>query len=135
MTAFRRWKGRDFHRYVAEFGECVWYLKSGSAGTNKFDPRWYEGVWLGIRDETGEAIIGTPDGVVKCRDFRRKPVEEDRWNEEAFDKFKGTPWEPVPGKSGTEIRTQIAMTDDTEPVTQPVRSTRRVWTEKITHPT
>ena len=91
MTAFRRWKGRDFNRYVAEFGECVWYLKSGSAGTNKFDPRWYEGVWLGVRDETGEAIVGTKDGVVKRRDFRRKPIVDDRWDVKKFDEFRGSP--------------------------------------------
>ena len=120
MTAFRLWKGRDFNRYVTEFGDCICYLKSGSAGTNKFDLRWYEGVWLGIRDETGEAIVGTREGMVKCRDFCRKPIEEDRWDAKKFDEFRGSPWEPVPGKTGMKIRTQIVISEDSTPVTTPV---------------
>ena len=32
MTAYRRWKGRDFKTRVAEFGEIVWHLKAASAG-------------------------------------------------------------------------------------------------------
>ena len=55
---------------------------------NKLDPRRYEGIWLGIRDETGKAIVGTKEGVVKCRNFRRKPIEEDRWNVKAFDESR-----------------------------------------------
>ena len=120
MTAYRRWKGKPFNRIVAEFGECIWYLKSGSAGRDKFVNRWEEGIWLGIRDESGEVIVGTKDGVVKCRDFRRKPIEEDRWSVKTFDEFKGSPWEPIPGRSGMEIRTQIVISEDSAPVTRPV---------------
>ena len=32
ITAYRRWKGKEFKRDVAEFGENVWYLKSDSVG-------------------------------------------------------------------------------------------------------
>ncbi len=39
MTAHRRWKGREFSRPVAEFGEGVWYLKAGSVGKDKLDNR------------------------------------------------------------------------------------------------
>ncbi len=38
-----------------------------------FDMIWMDGVWLGIKLESGESIIGTADGVAKARDFRRKP--------------------------------------------------------------
>ncbi len=34
------------------------YLPEASAGKNKFDVRWTDGVWLGIEVETGESIIG-----------------------------------------------------------------------------
>ena len=53
------------------------YLPALSAGRDKFDVRWREGVWLGIRAESGESIIGTNEGVVKARDFRRKPENDD----------------------------------------------------------
>ena len=73
FTPYRRWKGREFNKPVAEFGECVHYAPAFSAGRNKFDVRWLDGVWLGIKLESGESIIGTAEGIVKARDFRRKP--------------------------------------------------------------
>ncbi len=54
FTAYRTWKGREFRRLVAEIGENVWYLRANSVGKGKFKPRWEEGVWLGIRGESGE---------------------------------------------------------------------------------
>ncbi len=38
-----------------------------SVGKDKLDTRWEVGVWLGIRAESGESLIGTSDGVVKAR--------------------------------------------------------------------
>ena len=69
-TAYRRWKGKDFKREVAEIGETVLYLKAGTQGKNKFNPRWEKGIWLGI-DETSEIIVGTETGIVKAKDFKR----------------------------------------------------------------
>ncbi len=65
FTPCWRWKGREFTRLVAEFGECVWYAPALSAGRDKFDARWREGVWLEVKLESGESIIGTSEGVVK----------------------------------------------------------------------
>jgi hypothetical protein len=48
-------KWRDFKTHVAEFGENVWYLKAASAGRDKLERRWEEGVWLGIKDESGRS--------------------------------------------------------------------------------
>ncbi len=72
FTAFRRW-GRGFINPVAEFGECMRYAPVFTAGMSKLDVSWVDGVWLGIQLESGESIIGTPEGVVKARDCRRKP--------------------------------------------------------------
>ena len=74
-----------------EFGECVWYLKPKSKGKHKAENRWENGVWLGVRDESGEYIIGTEGGTIKVRTVRRKASIEDRWNWEEFNKIKGTP--------------------------------------------
>ena len=38
-TAYKRWKGKEFRREVAEFGESVMYLKAGTQGKDKFSPR------------------------------------------------------------------------------------------------
>ena len=53
-------------------------------GVNKFDSRWDTGVWMGIRDESGEAVIGTKDGVVKTRSFRRKAIISERWDKQVI---------------------------------------------------
>ncbi len=74
-ATYRRWKGTEFARLVTEFGECVMSLPAASVGKNKFDVSWMDGVWLGIKLDSGESIIGAADGVVKARDFRRKPEE------------------------------------------------------------
>ena len=60
---------------IAEFGERVWHLESGSVSKDKLDVRWQDGVWFGVRDESGESIVGTPEGLMKCKDFRRRPEE------------------------------------------------------------
>ena len=91
-TAYQRVKGRKFQRDVVEFGECVWYLKPKSVGRNKAEMRWEEGVWLGVRDKSGEMYIGTDTGVIKVRSVRRKGTAQARWDIELWDKVKGTPW-------------------------------------------
>ena len=103
MTAVRRLKGRNFSKPICEIGECIWYCKSKTAGKNKARSRWESGIWLGIRDESGEVIVGTSSGVVKCRSVRRKPTHEERWNRVQLDEMLGTPWEPVPGFTSDEI--------------------------------
>ena len=108
MTAYRRLKGKDFKRDVAEFGEGVWYMKVDNVGKNKMDSRWEEGIWLGIYEVSGEHIIGTPDGCLKTKDIRRKP-ESDRWKWESIADVKGTPWEPVPGHADRELKSRVFM--------------------------
>ncbi len=113
FTPYRRWKGREFTKPVAEFGERVWYTPAMSAGRDKFDVRWREGVWLGIELERGESVISTKEGVVKPRDFRRKPENGGRWSVEDFDKFVGVAWEPYPGaKGGCELRSKVRLPID-----------------------
>ncbi len=57
---------------MAELRECVMHLPAASVGKNEFDVGWMDGVWLGIKLESGESVIRTADGVVKARDVRRK---------------------------------------------------------------
>ena len=120
-TAYRRWKGKSFNKPIAEFGENVWYLKLASAGKDKFNSRWEEGIYMGCINETGETIIGTQFGTVKARDFRRKTFHKDRWDRENFDNIKGTPWEPTPGRNGDYIIKSRIVLPDAGPVSMPAR--------------
>jgi hypothetical protein len=121
FSAYRRWKGREFTKPVAEFGECVLYAPAASAGKDKFDARWKEGVWLGVRMESGESLIGTDGGVVKARDFRRKAENGGRWSVTEFDKFVGVPWEPYPGaKGGFELKSKVRLPTEHAELTETV---------------
>ena len=83
-TPYERWKGKTFRRKMAEFGEVVLYLMPGTVGVNKHACRWDVGVWLGVRDESGEILIGTSKGVIKANVFRRRGSEAERWDVEVF---------------------------------------------------
>ena len=78
-TAYRRLKGRNFKRQYVKMGEAVWFLKPKTEGKNKGESRWGEGIWLGIREESGEYIIGTQKGVIKVRTIRRRGSHQERW--------------------------------------------------------
>ena len=60
---------------------------------NKWDPRWADGVFLGVRAISNEVFVGTPEGIVKCRAIRRKTPDQ-RWNIDMLNKIQGLPWEP-----------------------------------------
>ena len=92
-TAYRRWKGKDFKREVAEFGEAVLYLEAKTKGINKLDCRWKTGTWLGVLDSTGEALIGTRSVVVRARDIKRYSHPEDRWSKSSIADVVGTPFQ------------------------------------------
>ena len=79
------------------------YLKLESEGKDKGESRWREGIFLGVRDESGELVVGTNEGTVKARTLRRHGREEDRWKTEYWDKICGVPWECIPGRRGVEI--------------------------------
>ena len=132
LTAYRRLKGREFKKEAAEFGEGVWYMRSEMVGKAKLEPRWEDGIWLGIHDVSGEHIIGTRDGCLKAKDMKRKP-EEDRWVLEALESMKGTPWEPTPGHPDRELKSRVIVRE--EPVLPPPEPTeeqsmRRLYIRK-----
>ena len=52
-------------------------------------------VFLSIREESGEVIIGASEGVIKCRAFRKKGSEAERWNTAEIIAVVGLPWPGV----------------------------------------
>jgi hypothetical protein len=72
-----------------------------------------EGVWLGIKSESGESLIGTGEGVAKAMDFRRKPENGGLWSAKEFDKLRGAPWEPQQGAGGgLEVKSKVQLPAD-----------------------
>ena len=101
-TPLTRLKGRQSFRPIAEIGECVLYKVHPERGRLfKLEPRWREGVWLGLDRRTGESIVGTCVGTVRARSIRRRPFAE-RWSMTALSSFKGSPRNPTAAPDNDE---------------------------------
>ena len=72
----------------------------------KDQSRWRMGIWLGFIDHTNEHIIGTQQGVLKCRAIRRYD-ETGQFDIVDIETMQGSPWEPVPGRNSLRIPTNI----------------------------
>ena len=92
-TADERLKGKTAREPLCEFGECVQFKLPVRGGKRaKLMPRWEDGVWLGVKEESGEFWIGTREGITTSRSVQRKPDPE-KWNRFFLDEFKGLPWD------------------------------------------
>ena len=107
-TTFQRIKGRQSTRPIAEFGECVWYkqLQTQDDRHANMEPRWEEGIWLGINPRTNEVLIGTTDGTIRKRSVRRRSKGE-QWSYEKVMNIKGAPWDPMGTKGDGDHDTNI----------------------------
>ena len=73
---------------------------------NKGDVAKREGVWLGTIERIEDAIIGTPNGVTKCRTVTRL-LENQRWNADNVSKMRGVPLEPIFGRGNSLIPVDV----------------------------
>ena len=96
MTGYRRAYGRSRmpRRYVP-YSRKLFYLEQCK---RKFqvEAKWHEGIFLGIKDESEIAVVGTLHGIVFSRSIRRVP-KEDSGDGMLFNSIKGVPWELQPG--------------------------------------
>ena len=81
-------------RPLCMFGEKISYrpIPSGRAPTAKLEPRFEDGIFLGIVERTGEVIVANDKGFcLRCRDFKRRPAEE-RWDKDMVLRVVSLPW-------------------------------------------
>ena len=110
-TPYERRKGRRFKKELPEFGECIRHLKPESQGKDKAESRWENGVYAGIRAESGELFVMTDEGVIKVRSYCRKP-EDERWDKAALEKAVGLPWEPTPGRGQIQVKSKVKFMEE-----------------------
>ena len=94
-TPYGRWKGKPLDKETFEFGELVHYKFAKKAILGKLDDRWSEGIFLGFKWRTGEAMIATEKGVTKAGTIRRTAMNR-RWDSEKIGNIRGTPWKLCP---------------------------------------
>ena len=90
-TAGERSKGKSATVLGLEFGEKVLYKKKAKAKMEKINSRWEYGIFVGVRQRSGELWVATQEGVRKVRSVRRIPIEE-RWSEDSVKWVKNVPW-------------------------------------------
>ena len=60
--------------------------------------------------------------VIKVSTVKRFGTKDESWNNDMFMGFKGTPWEPVPGREGVEVKASLEWAkqpEDPKPVVEP----------------
>ena len=90
---YQRLRGRKLHPELIEFGKCVYCLPLNHLEIGKAEARWKDGVFLGIRLESGEKLVGTPEREFRVRSLRRK-LESERWDSKQHDVLTCLPWKP-----------------------------------------
>ena len=80
-TAYERVRGKKTSVVGLEFGEKVFYKIQAGAKLQKIEPRWKEGIFVGVRRRSNELLISRPEGVLALRSVRRLPAEK-RWSED-----------------------------------------------------
>lgn len=77
--------------------------------TNKFEGRWRQGIYLGVRRQTTERIIGDPEGTWIVQSVRRVPIE-DRWDAGFALGIIGILWLPNPkGNEPHELEEHVVF--------------------------
>ena len=98
LTPYERLKGKKSKLIGLEFGERLHYRKQRIGNRlAKLDVMWADGVFLGYRANSGEIVIGTPQGVMRTRTIRRRP-EDERWTSANLELAVGVPWRPDAGE-------------------------------------
>ncbi len=94
-TPYFRLKGKHPRTKMIPFGEKVMYMpaKDTREKKNKLEPRFEDGIWVGIDAEASEAVILTPTGVKLARSVKRLP-EDERYSATFLNTCKGAPWDP-----------------------------------------
>ena len=111
-TAYERIRAKACNKPVCQICESVMYMPLDSPKTDerKVEPRMKEGIWLGTNERTEENIIGTCDGVFKCRTVQRRP-EGEQWNAKQLQEMQGSVQQPGPGINSDKIPTAIVDQD------------------------
>ena len=90
-TAWERSRGKRGVVMAVEFGEKVLWRVKQSGKLAKMSPKWELGVFVGVRAESGEVWVATPEGIHTVRAVRRLPREK-RWGADNRDYITHVPW-------------------------------------------
>ena len=75
-TAFELRNGRKFARALPHFAEKILFMIPGATkSVSRVEPRWEDGIFLGVFDQSDELYVGTERGMHKVRKLRRRDAD------------------------------------------------------------
>ena len=76
-TAYELRKGRKFARALPHFAEKILFMVPGvTKGVARVEPRWEDGIFLGVSDQSDELYVGTERGMHEVPTVRRREATE-----------------------------------------------------------
>ena len=76
-TAYELRKERKFERALPHFVEKIRFMIPGvTKGVARVEPRWEDGIFLGVSDRSDERHMGSVRGMHKVRTVRRRKAKE-----------------------------------------------------------
>ena len=114
-TPYSRHRGREWRVSLPPFGETIEFLRRG----HKFEARWHQGIFLGVKDNTTEKIVGNASGVFTVQSIRRRSAG-DRCDVETLMSVTGVPWDPQATKMD-EVPLPRIVEGDQQPLAPPVQ--------------
>ena len=96
LTPYERSTGKKWRLKVPEFAETVWFQPlKGERKRGKLEPKFEEGIFLGIQEGSAMKWIGTGEGVQRCWTIKCK-AGADRWDQTLMQMLIGLPWQLKP---------------------------------------
>ena len=105
-TAYELRKGRRFARALQYLAEKILFMIPGvTKGVARVEPRWEDGIFLGVSDRSDELYVGTERGMHKVRTVRRREAIE-RFDLTFLNTVTARPWDGP--KSAKEVRVDVS---------------------------
>ena len=112
---YQRLRGKKMKQPLVEFGESVHFLIPDHGSLGKMESKWRNGIYLGIRMESSEMLVGTSEGVFKVRSIRRKP-DGQRWDADQVCSVIGVPWKPYQFTDNDRLLIRLQKRSDSKEV-------------------
>ena len=110
-TPFERSTGKSWRVQLPEFGESVLFQPlKGERSQSKLDPKFEEGIFLGIQEGSALKWVGTPTGVQRAWSIKTRAGHE-RWDQALMQCLVGLPWQLRPKREEVESRRESLPAD------------------------
>ena len=77
---------------MVEFSSDIFYRTTDIVQGGSLEERWFEGIWLGKKNISGEHIIASREGPIVKSSCIRQRTEAECWNPVCVLRVAGTPW-------------------------------------------